>query len=498
MNRLTYIIDLIDTEVAAKLAYKDVSANGIVRREPKAGQTIIYKYKGEAIVFNDVPGISTYHRVIDVSEVRNLDSGYGSELLKEQTYRMRYVMYGDQTRVNDICDDYNYQLADEVGGFIPNTFSSVNTAAIEAKSVVINISRTDYDRVRVFRDELPDNEFNLSDTDILFAIEYDLTIRYLAQCTTVDCDPVYPVVTITDGTQTVELRAPNTYTCSTGCEDGTVNITNSLGTTLYSKTVASGETATQQVADQTAEGTTGAGTITFPANTTGTIPDVDYTDSDGSAASVPYGTSLVCTPSKDLPDYTNQELEDGLSEAQRNALTRVSLFKAGTPAVTYYANDAGANNPGRGTDFFTLPVNNPNGNTNRFEVLGTDVVIDWAYRKYWTRYIQSPARIVWEPHNDAAAALTLEGLSTWRLPLIMEYLTIMNTWDGDPLDYSPFNIANGTTPGAQYNFATGQTSLNNTSRYWSVILRTASRGYNFSDSLNKTTNGAVALYCKDF
>jgi len=66
VNRLTYIVNLIDTEISAKLSYKDVSANGIVRREPKAGQVIVYKYRGEAIVFNDVPGISTYHRVIDV------------------------------------------------------------------------------------------------------------------------------------------------------------------------------------------------------------------------------------------------------------------------------------------------------------------------------------------------------------------------------------------------------------------------------------------------
>jgi len=281
------------------------------------------------------------------------------------------------------------------------------------------------------------------------------------------------------------------------CADGTVVITNSDGDTLYTKEVASGATATQQVADQTAEGTTGAGTITFPANTTGIIPDVDYTDSDGSAASVPYGTSLVCTPSKGLADYTNQELENGLSEAQRNALTRVSLFKAGTPVVTYYPNDAGANNPGRGADFFTLAVNNPNGNTNRFEVLGTDVVIDWAYRKYWTRYIQNPTRIPWEQHNDDSAVLTLEGLSTWRLPLIKEYLTIMNTFDGDPLDYSPFNIVNGTTPGANFAFATGETSIKATANYWYIFLESASRGYGFG-AWNKLTNGAVALYCKDF
>lgn len=487
MNRLTYIIDLIDTEVAAKLAYKDVSASGIVRREPKAGQTIIYKYKGEAIVFNDVPGISTYHRVIDVSEVRNLDSGYGSELLKEQTYRMRYVMYGDQTRVNDICDDYNYQLADEVGGFIPNTFSSVNTAAIEAKSVVINISRTDYDRVRVFRDELPDNEFNLSDTDILFAIEYDLTIRYLAQCTTVDCDPVYPVVTITDGAQTVELRAPNAYTCSTDCADGTVNITNSLGTTLYSKEVASGGTATQQVADQTAQGTTGAGTITFPANTTGTIPDVDYTDSDGSAASVPYGTSLVCTPSKDLADYTCGELNSGLTRAQKELLQGIYPLKTGQTFSVVAGDDGDLQNGRPEPAFQTLGCDN----SARFVQYSANIIWDKETDLIWTASLQSAALFANQITNADTAVI--DGITNWLLPNKADYESVL-AYKEKPLVNGAWNIDQGNS---NINLMTSTTLQNLGLSYFSIrIIRTGGGGhYEYRDGVISTTP-LETLYCR--
>ena len=278
--------------------------------------------------------------------------------------------------------------------------------------------------------------------------------------------------------------------CSTPA-DGTVEIKNSADTLLYTVEVGSGDTEEQVIPDQSAQGTTGQGAITFPANTTGTIPDVDYTDSDGSSQSAPYGTSIVCSPSKDLDEYTAQELEDGLTETQRNAVSRVSLFKLGTPTVSYYNNDLGDNNPGRGVDFFTLSVNNPNGNTNRFELLGTDVVIDWAYRKYWTKNIQ--ATTIWNTHNDNSEALTLEGLTTWRLPSVIEYLTIMNTFDGDPLNHSPFNIVN-----AFQFLATSETSLSNTSNYYTIVLVNSSRGYTISTAYNKTVNGASALYCKDF
>lgn len=278
--------------------------------------------------------------------------------------------------------------------------------------------------------------------------------------------------------------------CSTPA-DGTVEIKNSADTLLYTVEVGSGDTEEQVIPDQSAQGTTGQGAITFPTNTIGTIPDVDYTDSDGSSQSAPYGTSIICSPSKDLDEYTTQELEDGLTETQRNAVSRLSLYKLGTPTVSYYNNDLGNNNPGRGVDFFTLPVNNNNGNTNRFELLGTSVVIDWAYRKYWTKDLQNFKR--WNDHNDDSEALTLEGLSTWRLPALIEYLTILNIFDGDPLNYSPFNIVN-----ASQNLATSETPIANTSNYWFVVLTTGSLGYFLARSFSKTTNFANALYCKDF
>jgi hypothetical protein len=71
------------------------------------------------------------------------------------------------------------------------------------------------------------------------------------------------------------------------------SIVNSLGTEIA---VAKAQGDAVLIVNQTAEGTTGLGGITFPTDTTGIIPDVDYTDSDGSPQNAPYGSPITCTP----------------------------------------------------------------------------------------------------------------------------------------------------------------------------------------------------------
>ena len=147
------------------------------------------------------------------------------------------------------------------------------------------------------------------------------------------------------------------------------------------------------------------------------------------------------------PLVLNQTIEDSLSLNQHNALNRVSLQKQGETPVIYGANDFGSNNAGAGASFLTLTTLNPNGNLNRFELLGTGVVIDWKYRLYWTKSIQGFAR--WATHNSISLALTLEGLTGWRLPSRVELLVLTDCYLGDPLNYAPFNhvLSNQTVGG---------------------------------------------------
>ena len=79
---------------------------------------------------------------------------------------------------------------------------------------------------------------------------------------------------------------------------------------------------------QTAEGTTGLGGINFPANTVGEIPDVNWTDSDGSPMSNPYGSDISCTPTV---CQTLDELVDSSSSA--DVITAVQLANKECPVL---------------------------------------------------------------------------------------------------------------------------------------------------------------------
>ena len=324
----------------------------------------------------------------------------------------------------------------------------------------------------------------------------------------------------------------------TSCDPATVTATNSDSTVLGTATVASGGTGNIPISDSEIRRSDASLIVSVPATEPATIQDsvvnIEYANgtpiSTNNVMAATNVTLLVANPltlqqtidgntsaniatainnaidtdkpddvfTGIIPNVDNATVEAGLSLAQRNALSRVLLYKIGVPVI-YAANDIGSNNPGRGTDWFTLAENNPNGNLNRFELLGTDVVIDWAYSLYWTRFIQSPSRTSWANHLSNSAALTLEGLTGWRLPSVPEALSILDQFEGDPLDYTPFNIKSGTTAGASFFFATGQTSLANTSNFKTFFLNSASRGLLLDSDRPKTDAlGSVALYCKTF
>jgi len=309
MNRLQNIIAQIDEEITSNLAFKDVKANGLVRREPKQGQTVIYKYNGSGginvVGFDDVPGLNIYHRILGESDIVEVDSGFGNSLMREQTYSVRMIVFGSQTRVNDVCEDYNYELADLINGYIPSTFSSAILELIEARSITIGVTRVDYDRVSVFNTELPQNDFNLSEHNLLLAIEYDVTIRYRAECTTNTCDPVYPVVTIIDGEQTIEKRAPSSYTCSTVCDDAEAVLKNTAGTTLSTTDIPSGDSEDITAPDATANLRNTDGTsISSTDIASGASKDITAPN----ASAVLKNTAGTTLSTTNIPSNTSQDI----------------------------------------------------------------------------------------------------------------------------------------------------------------------------------------------
>jgi len=136
-----------------------------------------------------------------------------------------------------------------------------------------------------------------------------------------------------------------------------------------------------------------------------------------------------------------------------------TLMKTGQ-TTSYRTGDDGDIEAGRATDFFTLAVNNPFGNTNRFtdELGGTtytnDIVIDWstydniAGTVLGYRRTVNPSNVNWDTAIDQCLLVSIGTFTSgWRLPNRAEIFNIM-VHEGAtlnyPLNYAPFNISLAT------------------------------------------------------
>lgn len=120
-------------------------------------------------------------------------------------------------------------------------------------------------------------------------------------------------------------------------------------------------------------------------------------------------------------------------------------------SVSYRTGDDGDIEAGRDVSFFTLPGNNPYGNTKRFlDELGTEVftnkiVIDWSTYDgstvlgYYTNL--NGSNVNWDQAIDGAAALSVGSFTSgWRLPNRNEFNNIVNDAQTYPINYAPFNF----------------------------------------------------------
>ena len=131
-----------------------------------------------------------------------------------------------------------------------------------------------------------------------------------------------------------------------------------------------------------------------------------------------------------------------------------TLMKTGQ-TTSYRTGDDGDLEAGRATDFFTLPSNNPFGNTNRFtDELGgqtytNNIVIDWSTYNgsnvLGYRRTLNGSNVTWNNAIDSALAVTIGSFTSgWRLPNIFELVNLDN-FDNINVslkNYAPLNISN--------------------------------------------------------
>jgi hypothetical protein len=172
------------------------------------------------------------------------------------------------------------------------------------------------------------------------------------------------------------------------------------------------------------------------------------------------------------------------------------LIKTGQ-TTSFATGDDGDLQAGRAVDFFTLPANNPFGNTNRFTALdgsqtyANNIVIDWSTYDGSTvlGYFRGSINVN-RPWTDAllwAAGLNPEGYTGWRLPNIKELQNLANyDFGGGVLTYSPVSLVSNS-------FWSSTTANNN-----SAAAYTMSGGNGIISATSGKTSGFRTLACRTF
>lgn len=225
------------------------------------------------------------------------------------------------------------------------------------------------------------------------------------------------------------------------CEDATVTVKNSAGTTIDSATIASGGSEDITIADTAVSNSDDSYVSVVISGVAKELPDITYTDALGVSASYPSVKNLTATR---VNAMTCDNLNGELTDAQRQVIQRVNPLKTGQ-TTSYRTGDDGDLEKGRLPTFTTLTCDNPFGNTNRFtDELGgqtytNNLVCDWATGLMWYRTLSALA--TWNTAIDNAEASTQASYTDWRIPNMTEMISIANMGVSGGLDYSPFNQA---------------------------------------------------------
>jgi hypothetical protein len=182
-----------------------------------------------------------------------------------------------------------------------------------------------------------------------------------------------------------------------------------------------------------------------------------------------------------------------------------TLIKTGQ-TTSYRTGDDGDLEEGRATDFLTLAVNNPFGNTNRFtdelggQTYANDWVIDWStYDSIagsvlgWYKIPQLANTAGWNEAIDNSIANTFGTFSGCRLGNIMEIYSIIKWTTGlignlnYGYNYPPFNLS------VDYFYWSSTTYHINQSQAY--VVRPLTKGMAIA---NKTTLSYYYLPCRTF
>jgi hypothetical protein len=227
--------------------------------------------------------------------------------------------------------------------------------------------------------------------------------------------------------------------------DITVNVKNTLGTTVNTGSYPRVTDVDISAPDATINNSNNTFNLSVPSGTTETLSDetiLIYDENDVLVDTITY------------PALDNYEvfLDSYCPAPTPPTYASAELMKTGQ-TTSYRTGDDGDFEAGRGASFLTLLANNPFGNTNRFtDILGgqtyaTAIVIDWSTYDGvsvlgYTKALNT-VNVDWNGAVDGALATSISTFTSgWRLTNVNELGNIV-AYGGVTLtclNYAPFNI----------------------------------------------------------
>lgn len=230
-------------------------------------------------------------------------------------------------------------------------------------------------------------------------------------------------------------------------EDSQITVKNSEGTILINaQEVPAESTAEIFVGDSLVQNSDLTYSVNLPAEKTLNLPNINFTDTDGTVTSLPSVQDVSATL---IPNLTCAQLNDadnGLTNSQRQVIQGIHPLKTGNTVIVRTGDD-GDKKRGRLVDWFTLNCNNFFGNTNRFtDTLGTQIysdgfVLDHATNLMWP--LTPFAVDTWNNFIDGASVYTGKGFTDWVSPNDNELFSIRRPLNGEShiLSYAPFSLS---------------------------------------------------------
>jgi hypothetical protein len=230
--------------------------------------------------------------------------------------------------------------------------------------------------------------------------------------------------------------------------DVTIRALNSAAQVVASTVSPSVKDVDLQIADSTISNSDDTYTVALPAEQNLVLPDITFTNTDGTETQEPAVKDLSCTLLTALTGEQLNDVDGGLTEDQVDWINYIDDIQTGQ-TVSYASEDDGALQYGRLVDFFTLKYPNWFGTTERYtDMLGgqtyaNNIVCDHAKRRMIYRIPFGPAAN-WAAAISGGAAQSQGGFNNWVVPNINQLQTYVYYAQNDAMNWSPLNIASGS------------------------------------------------------